>query len=339
MKIKPILQWVIGIVLAGAGFWVFFTMVNPRRLFAQIVHASPLVIAVVAALSIMSIWLRSVRASLLLPSCSKKQRKSLFPIIMVAFMVNNILPARLGEVARAMLMWKKAGYSGAVSVGSIVLERILDSLIFLACFFVPVFAMPSLAHSTVAASNVKTYTMHTFALLFCILFCVGVFSLVAYALYPDWAKRTGKRILGIGIIPDKIRTKLLRIGGDIISNLDWTFSWQKSLGIVTISLCIIACYAYSIVILVHDRAFTIAHGAFSQAFAAFGAAIPLSPGYVGTLHAVFLQGLVLCGVPRDAAGAVTVLSHAIAYITVTLVGLYYYFSMHVSLKEISKQKQ
>ncbi len=339
MKIKPVLQWVAGIVLAAGGFYVFFTMVNPHRLLSQVMHTSPLVIAAVAVLALMSIWLRSVRASLLLPTCSKEQRKKLFPIIIIAFMINNILPARLGEVARAMLLWKNAGYGGAVSVGSVILERILDTLVFLACFFVPVFTLPSLAHSSVAAANVKTYTMDTFAILFCILFCAGIFSLVAYALYPKWAKQTGKKILGIRLIPEKIRARLLRIGGEIISNLDWTFSWQKSLAIIVLSFCIIACYAYSIVILVRSSAFTLSHGVFSQAFAAFGAAIPLSPGYVGTLHAVFLQGLMLCGVSRDTAGAVTVLSHAVAYITVTLVGLFYYFRMHVSLKEISKQKQ
>jgi len=89
-------------------------------------------------------------------------------------------------------------------------------------------------------------------------------------------------------------------------------------------------------VLIHEKTFGFLHGLFAQAFAALGAAIPLAPGYVGTLHAIFLQGLVLCGVERDKAGAATIIFHAVAYITVTLLGLYYYFRFQVKFKDISK---
>jgi uncharacterized protein (TIRG00374 family) len=139
MKISRIVQWLVGIILAGAGLWIFLRNVNGHTLVNQLTHTKPVVIIACAALSIGTIWIRSIRARLLLPHCNKDQQKMLFPIIMIGFMINNILPARMGEAARAMLMWKRNGYSGAISVGSLVLERILDSIVFLSCFFLPVF--------------------------------------------------------------------------------------------------------------------------------------------------------------------------------------------------------
>ena len=77
----------------------------------------------------------------------------------------------------------------------------------------------------------------------------------------------------------------------------------------------------------------------STPHAPLGAAIPLSPGYVGTLHAVLKQGLVLCGIDTNRAIAVATLYHATGYVTVTVTGLYYYFKMKISFREIGKAKE
>jgi uncharacterized membrane protein YbhN (UPF0104 family) len=57
---------------------------------------------------------------------------------------------------------------------------------------------------------------------------------------------------------------------------------------------------------------------------------------VGTLHAVLLQGLLLCGISREKATAVTILYHGIGYCAVTITGLYFYFKMHVKVKDLSE---
>jgi uncharacterized membrane protein YbhN (UPF0104 family) len=108
---------------------------------------------------------------------------------------------------------------------------------------------------------------------------------------------------------------------------------------VVYTYCIMICYALTIAMLARDPAFTVLHGLFAQAFAAMGAAIPLAPGYVGTLHAVLLQGLLLCGLTREKAMVTAILYHAIPYCAVTLLGLYYFFKMRVSFKEISTVKK
>jgi len=102
--------------------------------------------------------------------------------------------------------------------------------------------------------------------------------------------------------------------------------------VAALSAGILACYALSVLALIQEKNFGILQALFAQAFAALGAAIPLAPGYVGTLHAFMLEGLALCGVGRDKAQAITILYHAVPYITITALGLYYFFKLNVTFK-------
>jgi uncharacterized membrane protein YbhN (UPF0104 family) len=88
-----------------------------------------------------------------------------------------------------------------------------------------------------------------------------------------------------------------------------------------------------------DIPFGLLEGMFAQSFAAFGAAIPLAPGYVGTLHAVMLQGLEILGMNGDKARALVILYHAVNYLVITVLGLYFFFRMRLSIKEISTAKK
>jgi hypothetical protein len=78
---------------------------------------------------------------------------------------------------------------------------------------------------------------------------------------------------------------------------------------------------------------------FAQACAVMGAAIPLSPGYVGTLHATLLEGLSYLGQSREKARAIAILYHALAYIPVTTVGLVYFFRTDLRFRDLSHAKE
>ena len=147
------------------------------------------------------------------------------------------------------------------------------------------------------------------------------------------ARGKGKKLTAF--LPRSIQKKANTIAGKVLLNLHWTSSAIKTALVFFYTGLIMICYAGMMIALVHGARFGLLHGLFANAFAALGAAIPLAPGFVGTLHAVLLQGLLLCGLSREKASAVTILYHAIGYITVTLIGLYFYFKMQVKVKDIS----
>jgi hypothetical protein len=72
---------------------------------------------------------------------------------------------------------------------------------------------------------------------------------------------------------------------------------------------------------------------------AFGVAIPSSPGYVGTLHLAMREALVLFNVDVDTASAIAILYHLISWIATVVTGLYFYFRLDVSFKEIKAAEE
>lgn len=325
MKKSTFLQIGGAVVLVGASLYVFLKDVSISLLWKDLCSTPLWAVAACVGLTILTLWLRTLRWNLILPKSPSTSRKDLFGLVMIGFMVNNILPARIGEAVRMLLLWKRNRFTLAESVGSVLLERIFDILVFLSFFFVP------------ALFLAKLRQLIPYAIPMACGAATALCGLIYYAFFPAQSRTLGKFILKFG--PVSLRQKMLRIGKELTSNLDWIFSPGKCLAVVLLSIGMIACHPAMLLLLVRDHTFGVLSGMFSAASAAIGAAIPLSPGYVGTLHAVLKQGLMLCGIETNSAIAVATIYHAIGYSTVMVIGLYYFLRLKISFKEIGRAKE
>lgn len=95
------------------------------------------------------------------------------------------------------------------------------------------------------------------------------------------------------------------------------------------------------ILLLADRSlgFGFAHALMASAFAAFGAALPAAPGYIGTLHAALLEGLTVLGQEREASRAAAIAYHALGYIPMTLLGLFYFLRIDFRFRDISRARE
>jgi uncharacterized protein (TIRG00374 family) len=326
VKKAQIIQVFAGLLIAAAGLYIFFRDVKLEELWKQIASTSIWVILGVALLNPVMLWIRALRWKVILPSSQNTHKRGLFGLVMIGFMANNILPARLGEAARAVLLWKRNGFTVVESAGSLVLERILDILVFSTFFFIPIFFKSSLS------------ALFPWAAVIACGFCVIVAGFFTYSIRPKFSR--GILIKLMKMMPLKIRTVVFKFGRQLISNLDWVFSFRKVVLVIFYSFLTLICQVLMMLLLgMRIDGFGVLEGMFGVAAAAFGAAIPLSPGYVGTLHAALRSGLSLVGVTSDNAGAIAVLYHAVSYITVTALGLICLFSIRISFKEIGKAKE
>jgi glycosyltransferase 2 family protein len=338
MRVSRALQFAAGIALAAVGLAIFFHNVDVHKLRGELLSCNPVTVAVCVACTVLTILLRALRWRVMLPDAQQAHKRNLFPIVAVGFMLNNILPARLGEAARVVLLWKKNGYRPVQSIGSIVMERIFDTLAFMTSFFIPVFLLDTIKTERVmgASGASKNLTLEAFAVLFCAIVVAACAMLFLYTRFPRWTARVAQA--GLRVFPLSLQGKLRGIGIDVFSNLNWIFSLKKVAVVVAYTALMMLCYGVMVALITDRPGFTLLHGLFANSFAAMGAAIPLAPGFVGTLHAVLLQGLLFCGLPREKAIAVTLLYHAIPYCTVTLLGLFYFFRMRLTLKELTGKK-
>lgn len=321
MKIRSLIQVAAGLCIAGIGIYVFTRQVDFGLMAQEIRRTSFWKIVIVILLNPGTLLFRALRWYYLLPDKQESTKKGLFPLVVIGFMVNNFIPARIGEAVRAGLLWQRNKFTVAESAGSIIVERLLDVSGYMVFLFTPIFILPNLI-------TLKQYGLILFRGVAVI---VGLFIL--YLLFPHVFRKPGAVIAGK--LPPDIRRPAVTVFKEVVSNLAWIHSAKKTAAVVILSICTIFCQVIMIRVLgVGIPGFGWLESMFETALAAIGAAIPLSPGYVGTLHASMMHGMDLLGLPPDKAGALVILYHAIGYVTIASLGLFYFFRLRISLSDI-----
>src|SRR5512136_1810601 len=84
------------------------------------------------AVYFVGVWVRSWRWHYLLRPLKKIPTRTMFPIVCIGYMGNNIYPARAGEVLRAVILKDRQGVPVSASLATIIVERIFDGVVMLA---------------------------------------------------------------------------------------------------------------------------------------------------------------------------------------------------------------
>lgn len=327
--IARIIQITLGLLFTAGGLWFFFKGVDTTLLWHELCRINPVILLLCMMLNVAVIVLRAVRWNIFLPVRDGVSRRNLFDITAIGFMVNNVLPARIGEAVRVVLLWKRNRFALSVSIASIVVERLVDMAFYAGLFLLSlrVLDIQNDQNSMIQAGAI-TVQWGLGAV------TAGIILLFAgYAFFPKGAASLSKRICTV--LPKRFAGRVENLGEDVLLTMGWLRTPRQLWLVVALSLIISLCYSSMFVLLVGSfSSFGFLHGLFAQGCAAMGAMIPLAPGYVGTLHAVVFEGLRALQIAPDHARAVTILYHAIGYIVVTALGLYYFFRMKLTIGEL-----
>ena len=119
-----------GCAISVAAVWLALRGVDLARMASLIgqLRPGPLVLVGVAVAA--QLWVRSVRWSRLLPrrDGGAIPARRLVPVVLVGYLGNAVLPARLGDPIRAALVGRREGIPISTALGSVVLERAIDTL-------------------------------------------------------------------------------------------------------------------------------------------------------------------------------------------------------------------
>ncbi|MCI0584768.1 MAG: flippase-like domain-containing protein [Chloroflexi bacterium] len=211
----------------------------------------------------------------------------------VGYLANALLPARLGEIARAILVARRERLGVGLVLGSVVVERALDLA-----------ALLTLGIATTGLAVVGWPAIAIGAAL-----VVGQGVLVKAApVVSRWTDRVAPTRLRAPIADflDSVAAVGLRASFMVValSGLAWlgdvALMWAagRALGI---ELGLAAAVAIAV-------------------GAALGTALPAAGGYIGTYEAGAVAVGVLAGTPPDAALAIAVVAHVLAVVPVALLG-------------------
>jgi uncharacterized protein (TIRG00374 family) len=115
-------------VVAAIFLWWFLQGVNLAAAIAEIRHARVSYLVAAVALSLAGFAHRIGRWRYLVAPFKWVRVRSLAAAVFIGWTVSAMLPGRLGEVARAVVLGRREGLRSSALLGTIVLERLLDAL-------------------------------------------------------------------------------------------------------------------------------------------------------------------------------------------------------------------
>ena len=119
----------LGAGLGAALLWIALSRIDLGSALVALRAAPPHYSLAALILYWGDIALRIARWRLLLNQNSRLSYRQVGQALIVGYAVNNILPARLGEVFRADFIGRQFGIGRVAALGSIVVERMLDGII------------------------------------------------------------------------------------------------------------------------------------------------------------------------------------------------------------------
>jgi uncharacterized membrane protein YbhN (UPF0104 family) len=218
-----------------------------------------------------------------------------FGLTLVAYMGNNVLPARGGELLKIGLLGARTTARRRTILGTVLVERLLDSAILAALF-----AALTWAGVKGSASGWATATLAAAIL--------GL-GAIGLAVYVRLRRRGRFERFATTIRPVAGAAKLLarpegaRLG--LVSIVIWCLEGVTFMVIArSIEIDLEPLSAIAVVVL-----------------ASLAAAIPALPGYVGTFDAALLVGLHAIGIEGGDAVGLLLLARFVFFVPVTVVGL------------------
>ncbi len=140
LLVKP--QTIIGLLISFVGIYWAFHDFGFDEFLETIKSVRYEYVLLACILIIASVWLRAIRWKYLFKPEDGVETYSLFKYELIGYFGNNVLPLRLGELLRAYILGRRYSLSKSYVFGTIVLERILDTLALMLLSMILLFIYP-----------------------------------------------------------------------------------------------------------------------------------------------------------------------------------------------------
>ncbi len=355
MKKNITIYLITGITASALALYLAFRNVPASDLLGYLVSINYVWIFPAVLLVLTSFVLRVFRWQIILESSAKVSFWQAFHPLMIGFMINCILPGRVGEVARPAVLQKKENIPFSTGLATVAAERVFDVgmlLILFAILLVTVNIDPNLdivfGKYHLNRETLVTAGGGTFKLL--LLLIVGIIMVS----FGKTRKAINRVIMSIPYLfffsgsefKKKIQKKFCEPLVSFVENFTSGFALVKYPSKICIciglSVFIWGIAAFSYYIMAQgcpgiELSFTeiTAH----MIIICFFIALPSVPGFWGIWEAGGVFALVLFGVSSKDAAGYTLANHAIQMFPVIIVGLVSAMVTSVNILQVSYEKR
>ena len=321
----------LGFALSAALLIWVLRDVKPHEVWEVLRRSNPWLFfaAIVAGTAIFPLRARRWRA-ILDPIVPNLPLGPLWRSTAIGMMVNNVVPARAGEFARAYALTREVpAVPFAASFASLAVDRLFDVLVVFGLMFLSMLdpAFPEDARiGTQPVANWAGGGVFVIAVLLGALYAVAVFPARLITWYSAFAKRTIPRFETRG--RDLLQAfaaglSVLRSPRRFAEVLFWTtLHW------------LLNAFAFWLAFRAVGITTPFSGALFLQAVIAIGVAVPSSPGFFGVFEKGAQLGLALYGVPATLAVSWAIGFHILSFIPITVIGAFYAARLGLRLREI-----
>jgi uncharacterized protein (TIRG00374 family) len=314
-RLRVILRAAVGVAISAVSLYLVTRAISVDATLRALTNARWEGIGLAAGLLATDIAIRGLRWRTLLAPLALLPRPTVLGHLLVGYLANNALPARLGELVRAFSLGDREGVSRSAIIGSVVVERLLDVGVLALAVFIGV-ALASSAPILVLAGATGL-----------VVGLVGMVVLLAMS-------GSGPHARWLDRVPaGRMRSMLHGLVNGV--------SVIRAPAVVGEALAL-TCLAWGVTALAFAAAgsavgleLTIEQALLFAAAVNLATAIPAGPGYIGTFELAAIAVAAAIGVPTTAALAMALIVHLATLLLTTVGGIGALGLLYVARERVS----
>ncbi len=318
LNLRSFFGFLLSLLVTAIFLAIALSPVDFSKLIDAFVNADYRLVLVAAMVTALGYMLRAARWQRLLAPTKIIPLTRLFPVLIVGFALNNLLPGRPGEFARPYWLGRREGLSRTLGFGTIVVERVADGFTLIAFLVMALIAFQPLGLDLPDLAE-------KIALVAAMVFGVALFGLVFLLLREQLARSLLQRVTRF--LPQRVSKRIERMLGSFVVGLHSLRSPVDALVIALLSLAVWSAegVSYFLVIsafgLLPSLSLRSAGSAVTMALINLGIMIPAAPGGLGPYEAAGVFALSTFHISETTAASIALASHSMQYFLVTGLGM------------------
>jgi len=307
---------------------VFFLALAVRNVewgqaLAALRSANYLYVLPMIGVTVWTLYIRAQRWRIFLQSVRVPAMRPLVAATNIGFMANMILPLRIGEVVRAVLVNRREGLPLSAVLASILLERIFDMFTVLLLFGLSALAVPF-------SAEVRQWGLMLTAL------AAGIGGVI---ILLRWQEALALGLIGTvcGWLPPRIGEPVKGFARGFVKALDIlkspgafarAFAWSIYLWLVIASVYTLGIFAFHLAVPVVVASLVI------MTVIAIAVSVPSAPGYIGSFQLGCVLAMAIFGVTQSDALAFSIVLHLTQFVGTVGAGVYSLWMENMSLRDV-----
>lgn len=322
----------------------FFAQFDVRDMWGNLGKADYKLLIPAVCAYFVAVLFRSIRWQYLMAPVKELSVRRLYPVVVVGYMANNILPIRLGELVRSYYLGERESVSKVSTLATIAVERVFDGLTLLFFAAVVSFSLPLASFLEELSSDLGVHWL-IIVLVTSLPFLVSAVIMTFAACLPSQFQVVINMVTAI--LPARFRGRVsgliqMFVNGLVALNHPGKLAYVF---VLSVPVWLLEAIMYYIIALSFDL-----HGVFGTvdliavilmvtAISNLAISIPAAGGGVGTFEVAAASTLTILGVDEALAAAYTIALHVALLLPVTLAGIIYLWFDKVSIGELARESQ